>query len=67
MSSANGTTNNIKEINNKIKPQENPEKEKSYQRIERALKNNLKKRKLFQDKIKKKQKTTNEPFIRPLD
>jgi len=29
-------------------------KEKSHQRIERALKNNLKKRKVFQDKIKKK-------------
>ena len=29
-------------------------KEKRHQRIERALKNNLKKRKVFQDKIKKK-------------
>ena len=32
----------------------NLKKEKRYQRIERALKNNLKKRKVFQDKIKKK-------------
>ena len=32
----------------------NLKREKSYQRIERALKNNLKKRKVFQDKIKKK-------------
>ena len=29
-------------------------KEKRHQRIEQALKNNLKKRKVFQDKIKKK-------------
>ena len=29
-------------------------KEQIHQRIERALKNNLKKRKVFQDKIKKK-------------
>jgi len=32
----------------------NLKKEQRYQRIERALKNNLKKRKIFQDKIKKK-------------
>ena len=32
----------------------NLEKEQRRQRIERALKNNLKKRKVFQDKIKKK-------------
>ena len=32
----------------------NLKKEQKYQRIERALKNNLKKRKVFQDKIKKK-------------
>ena len=32
----------------------NLKKEKRYQRIERALKNNLKKRKVFQDKIKRK-------------
>ena len=32
----------------------NLKKEKRYLRIERALKNNLKKRKAFQDKIKKK-------------
>ena len=31
----------------------NLKKEQKYQRIERALKNNLKKRKVFQDKIKK--------------
>ena len=31
-------------------------KEQRHQRIERALKNNLKKRKVFQDKIKKKTK-----------
>ena len=34
----------------------NLEKEQRRQRIERALKNNLKKRKVFQDKIKKKVK-----------
>ena len=34
--------------------QVNLKKEKRFQRIERALKNNLKKRKAFQDKIKKK-------------
>ena len=32
----------------------NLKKEQRHQRIERALKNNLKKRKVFQDKIKKK-------------
>jgi len=32
----------------------NLKKEKRHQRIEQALKNNLKKRKVFQDKIKKK-------------
>ena len=32
----------------------NLKKEQRYQRIERALKINLKKRKVFQDKIKKK-------------
>ena len=32
----------------------NLKKEQRLQRIERALKNNLKKRKIFQDKIKKK-------------
>jgi hypothetical protein len=32
----------------------NLKKELRLQRIERALKNNLKKRKIFQDKIKKK-------------
>ena len=34
--------------------QENLRKEKKYQKVEQALKNNLKKRKIFQDKIKKK-------------
>jgi len=32
----------------------NSKKEQKQQRIERALKSNLKKRKIFQDKIKKK-------------
>ena len=32
----------------------NSKKEQRYQRIERALKNNLKKRKVFQEKFKKK-------------
>ena len=32
----------------------NLRKEKKFQRIEQALKKNLKKRKVFQDKIKKK-------------
>ena len=32
----------------------NLKKEQRHQRIERALKNNLKKRKVFQEKIKKK-------------
>ena len=32
----------------------NLKKEQKHQRIARALKNNLKKRKVFQDKIKKK-------------
>ena len=32
----------------------NLKKEQRYQKIERALKNNLKKRKIFQNKIKKK-------------
>ena len=32
----------------------NLKREKRHKRIERALKNNLKKRKVFQDKIKKK-------------
>ena len=34
----------------------NLKKEQKYQRIERALKNNLKKRKVFQNKINKKKK-----------
>ena len=45
--------------------QTNLKKEQRLQRIARALRNNLKKRKIFQDKIKKK--ITNERFIRPLD
>ena len=32
----------------------NLKREKRHKRIERALKNNLKKRKIFQDKVKKK-------------
>jgi len=32
----------------------NLKKEQRYQRVEKALKNNLKKRKVFQEKIKKK-------------
>ena len=40
-------------------------KEQKHQRIVRALRNNLKKRKIFQEKIKKK--ITNERFIRSLD
>ena len=43
----------------------NLKKEQRHRRIGRALKNNLKKRKIFQDKIKKK--ITNERFIRSLD
>ena len=34
----------------------NLKKEQRFQRMDRALKNNLKKRKAFQDKIKKKEK-----------
>ena len=36
--------------------QVNLKKEQRYQRIAKTLKNNLKKRKIFQDKIKKKAK-----------
>ena len=36
----------------------NLKKEQRYQRIERALKNNLKKRKLFQEKFRKKIKNS---------
>ena len=43
----------------------NLKKEQKHQRIVRALKNNLKKRKVFQEKIKKK--ITNERFIGSLD
>jgi len=35
----------------------NSKKRSRYQRIERALRNNLKKRKIFQNKINKKNKT----------
>ena len=45
--------------------QVNAKKEKRHQRISQALRNNLKKRKTFQEKIKKK--VTNERFIRSLD
>jgi len=34
--------------------QVNLKKERRYQKVEQILKNNLKKRKIFQDKIKKK-------------
>ena len=37
----------------------NLKKEERYQRIERALKINLKKRKIFQEKIKYKNKSKN--------
>ena len=43
----------------------NLKKEQKHQRVARALRNNLKKRKIFQEKIKKK--ITNERFIRSLD
>ena len=43
----------------------NLKKEQKHQKIVQALRNNLKKRKIFQDKIKKKK--TNERFIRSLD
>ena len=36
----------------------NLKKEQKYQRIKQSLKNNLKKRKVFQDKIKKKVKNS---------
>ena len=45
----------------------NLKKEQRNQKIEKALKNNLKKRKIFQNKIKEKLRKTNERFIRPLD
>ena len=46
----------------------NSKKELRHQRIERALRNNLKKRKIFQNKLNKKNKEKkNERFIRPLD
>ena len=43
----------------------NLRKEQLKKRLEKSLKNNLKKRKIFQEKIKKK--VANERFIRPLD
>ena len=43
----------------------NLKKEQKHQKVARALRNNLKKRKIFQEKIKKK--ITNERFIRSLD
>ena len=45
----------------------NLKKEQRRQRVSRALKNNLKKRKVFQNTIKKKIKITNERFIRSMD
>ena len=44
--------------------QVNSKKDLRRQKIERLLKTNLKKRKIFQNKLKKKK---NERFIRPLD
>ena len=43
----------------------NLKKEQKHQKVARALRNNLKKRKIFQSKIKKE--ITNERFIRSLD
>ena len=46
----------------------NSKKDLKYQKIERALKSNLKKRKIFQNKIKKEnKKIKNERFTRSLD
>ena len=44
--------------------QVNSKKDSRRQNIERLLKSNLKERKIFQNKLKKK---INERFIRPLD
>ena len=41
----------------------NLKKEQRYKKIERALKNNLKKRKIFQEKIKKKNHRLNKSFF----
>ena len=46
--------------------QVNLKKERRYQKVEQILKNNLKKRKIFQDKTKKKI-IINERIIRSLD
>ena len=46
--------------------QVNLKKERRYQKVEQILKNNLKKRKVFQDKTKKKI-IINERIIRSLD
>ena len=43
----------------------NLKQEQRKKRVASSLRNNLKKRKIFQDKIKKKK--TNERFIRSLD
>mgnify|MGYP001358999327 CR=1 FL=1 len=43
----------------------NLKKNQRHQRVEKALKNNLKKRKIFQKQNQKKIK--NEHFVRPLD
>jgi len=45
----------------------NLKKETRNQKIEKALKNNLKKRKLFQNKIKEELRKINERFIRSMD
>jgi len=42
----------------------NLKKQTRNQKIEKALKNNLKKRKLFQNKIKEELRKINERFIR---
>jgi len=45
----------------------NLKKQTRNQKIEKALRNNLKKRKLFQNKIKEQLRKINERFIRPMD
>ena len=46
----------------------NSQKDSQHYKIEHALKRNLKKRKIFQNKLNKKiKKKKNERFIRPMD
>jgi len=45
----------------------NLKQEQRKKRIERSLKNNLRKRKIFQNKIKKRIIIINERFIRSMD